>query len=130
MQRSPTVVKELGTAFAVLAIYVLTLLVPLHQSSATQRDFARLGYETIGAWSICSEFGTVDNTGDRDGGELRAMAKCPASGIQQFGDPVRTIAALTSAAMDMTVVRLWSDVVGASGPVPHVGQSRAPPRSV
>lgn len=52
--------KDAGAAIAVFSIYMLTLLVPLHQAAATQSSFAELGYETIGAWPICSAISDAD----------------------------------------------------------------------
>lgn len=71
-----SVLREAGAAFAVLAIYVLTLLTPLHQSAATQRGFAALGYETIGAWSICTN---ITEASDEEGAP--AALNCPVAGI-------------------------------------------------
>ena len=67
--------RELGTALAVLAIYLLTILAPLHQARASQLDFAKLGYETTNTgWVLCS---ATDTSGDND----ITIAKCPAAGI-------------------------------------------------
>ncbi len=67
--------REFGTALAVLAIYLLTILAPLHQARASQLDFAKLGYETTTTgWVLCS---ATDTSGDSD----IAIAKCPAAGI-------------------------------------------------
>ena len=68
-------IREIGAAFAVLSIYVLTLLMPLHQAAATQRGFAELGYETTGIWSICTA--TADAQSDS---ETPTAAKCPMAG--------------------------------------------------
>lgn len=43
--RSHDSVREIGTALAVLSLYVLTLLLPLHQAAGLQNDLARLGFE-------------------------------------------------------------------------------------
>lgn len=67
--------RELGTALAVLAIYLLTILAPLHQARASQLDFAKLGYETTNTgWVLCT---ATDTSGDSD----ITIAKCPAAGI-------------------------------------------------
>lgn len=72
---TPSMVREIGAAFAVLSIYLLTLLVPLHEVSALQRQFAELGYETPGAWSICA----APVASDDDEAEPAAV-KCPVTG--------------------------------------------------
>lgn len=71
-------IKEAGAAFAVLAIYVLTLLVPLHQASATQKSFAELGYETFGEWSICTAI-----TDAESGEDMPAAMNCPVTGVSK-----------------------------------------------
>lgn len=74
-----SVLREAGAAFAVLAIYVLTVLTPLHQSAALQRDFSELGFETVDAWSIC----TVISGADDEDGTPTAL-QCPVAGIGKF----------------------------------------------
>jgi hypothetical protein len=69
--------RESATALAVLAIYMLTLLAPLHQARATQLDLAALGYATTDAgWVLCTPEGATDP--DRD---AIPISKCPAAGI-------------------------------------------------
>lgn len=68
-------IREAGAAFAVLSIYVLTLLMPLHQAAATQRGFAELGYETTGIWSICTAMADAQSDS-----ETPTAAKCPMAG--------------------------------------------------
>lgn len=70
------IAREIGTALAVLAIYLLTVLAPLHHARATQLDFEKLGYETIATgWVLC---GAQDSSHDDDSS---LVAKCPAAGI-------------------------------------------------
>lgn len=76
MSRRRTIFREVGTACAVLAIYVLTLLAPIHHARASQVAFEKLGYESSeGSWVLCTPAGTTGQ--DRD----LAVAKCPATGI-------------------------------------------------
>ncbi|HEV7346416.1 MAG TPA: hypothetical protein VGN60_12380 [Devosia sp.] len=75
MDRSRSIAREIGTALAVLAIYLLTLLAPLHHARASQLDFDRLGYAAPqSGWVLCTSGGLLD----QDGGER--VAKCPAAG--------------------------------------------------
>ena len=68
---------EIGTALAVLAIYLLTMLAPLHHARASQLVFEELGYTTIEAgWALCTPAGLSGE--DRDD---ITPAKCPAAGI-------------------------------------------------
>ena len=75
MQHRRKIVREIGTAFAVLAIYLLTVLTPLHQSRASQLDFAKLGYATLDAsWALCGAPDGAD-------GSKTVATKCPVTGI-------------------------------------------------
>lgn len=77
MYQRRSIGREIGTAFAVLAIYLLTVLAPLHHARASQLDFAALGYETIaGSWVLCAP---LDAQGPDSDASL--IAKCPAAGI-------------------------------------------------
>jgi len=67
--------REAGTVLAVLAIYVLTLLAPLHQSADLQRDLGKLGYQTTAQWLLCAAFDQ-----DREPDSPVAV-KCPATGV-------------------------------------------------
>jgi hypothetical protein len=77
MRQTRAIVREVGAAFAVLSIYVLTLLLPLHQAAGLQRDLGKLGYETVGVWSICAPL-AVDEDGDE---QSPAAVKCSATGV-------------------------------------------------
>lgn len=67
--------REVATAFAVLAIYLLVLLAPLHQAAGLQRDLSALGYAALDTWSICTPLAEQD---ERD---VPRVAKCAATGI-------------------------------------------------
>lgn len=101
--------KEAGAAFAVLAVYVLTLLVPLHQSAATQRSFAALGYEALGDWSICTPINEAEDDGDG-----QAVTACPVTALGKQAMGLASAASLVIPAIVGTV---------AYGPLPQV-----PPR--
>lgn len=126
--RFRTSTREIGTALAVLAIYVLTLLLPLHQATAQQRDLDALGYETASNWSVCAQLAADDQ-----GVPAEATAlKCPAVGA---GKPpiAAVLPVLALPVRSLAVV----DVSHRAAPVSsrhlspdHVGQSRAPPVSV
>ena len=123
--RSGNIVRETGTALAVLAIYILTLLAPLHQAAGLQRDLAKIGFQTI-SWSICTPL-----TQEQDG-KAPVVVKCAASGIAK-----NEFAAIEPAAVDIGVVRhaeavLYADIAGLdpASVQRHVGQARAPPVTV
>ena len=76
MHQPRRMIREIGTALAVLAIYLLTVLAPLHHARASQLAFQELGYTSLeSGWVLCSAAG--DSSGeDRD---VR-VAKCPVTG--------------------------------------------------
>ncbi|KRA42282.1 hypothetical protein [Devosia sp. Root635] len=76
MHQTRNIGREIGTAFAVLAIYLLTVLAPMHHARASQLAFEELGYATIEAsWVLCTPSG-IDSQ-DKDA----PVAKCPATGV-------------------------------------------------
>jgi hypothetical protein len=90
MSNTRSMAREIGTAFAVLALYLLTILTPLHQARATQLDLAALGYQTIETgWVLC--------TAETDRSEGKSLVgKCPAAGIakQQLVEPTPAVIAI------------------------------------
>lgn len=122
--RSRNIARETVTAIAVMAIYILVLLAPLHQSAGLQGDLARLGYESLDNWSICSSLAPQN-----ENGKPPAVVKCAVSGIGK-----NELAALTPAVIDLETVRTATPVRYAltaelNEPAPHrpSGQPRAPP---
>ena len=124
----PTMLREAGIALAVLALYVLTLLLPLHQAAGLQRDLNAAGFSTLDSWSICQPLAQDDQGDPREAAAL----KCPATGVakQQLAvvlPPVLTLEAPTTAAvigfaaLDEHIQPILPD---------HFGQSRAPPVTV
>lgn len=76
MSTPRSMTREVGTAFAVLAIYLLTILAPLHQARASQFAFEELGYSTIqSGWVLCTPAGPKGQDQDV------LVSKCPAAGI-------------------------------------------------
>ena len=76
MSTARNIGREIGTAFAVLAIYLLTVLAPLHQARASQLAFEELGYAMPqSSWMVCTPAGM-----DGGDGEV-SVAKCPATGV-------------------------------------------------
>lgn len=122
--RSRSLVRETGTALAVLAIHLLTLLLPLHQAAGLQRDLAKLGFEAHLEWSICGPAAA----GDRGQQDPTAL-KCPAAGIakHEFAAIVpTTLHVLAPVAVD-AVRHAHADVAHNAIRPDHFGQSRAPP---
>lgn len=76
MSQPRSVTREIGTAFAVLAIYLLTILAPLHHARASQLAFQDLGYTALeSGWVLC----TAADDGSRQDRDIH-VAKCPATG--------------------------------------------------
>ena len=125
--RSRTLVREFSTALAVLAVYILVLLAPLHQAAGLQKDLDGLGYESMTNWSICATTAPTDISG-----KSAADIKCPAAGIGKY-----ELAAIEPVALDLAVQRAGEGVVyfgaathPASNVSPHIAEARAPPATV
>jgi len=85
--------REIGTALAVLAIYLLTILAPLHEARASQLAFEDLGYSTLTTgWVLCAA--AYDAGGDSD----NAVSKCPVSGV---GKPAALAPSLDTVLLDL-----------------------------
>jgi len=121
--RSRLIAGEMGAALAVLAVYVLVLLAPLHQAAGLQGDLARLGYESHLSWSVCTSVA-------QDEGETEVPAsKCPLSGPGKFKliHLPTDAEALAPGPSLLSIVRPWQfdRAEGLHGG--HPGQPRAPP---
>ena len=124
MHQPRSMTREIGTAFAVLAIYLLTILAPLHQARASQLAFQALGYTTIeSGWVLC--------TSEAQPGDERdvLVAKCPAAGI---GKPAAVAPTIDFVAINLSaafVAAPLSVAVATVTPLPIAPPSgpRAPP---
>jgi hypothetical protein len=126
MSTTRNIGREIGTAFAVLAIYLLTVLAPLHHARASQLTFEELGYATLEAsWVLCGPAGVQGE--DRDA----LVAKCPAAGVGKAefvlprldAMPVRHQVAIAAPRPTTVLASLPRPVAPSGGP-------RAPPVSV
>jgi hypothetical protein len=119
--------REVGTALAVLAIYLLVLLAPWHQANALQHDLAELGYATAQTVDICTPSGLHDG----DGNQSPAI-KCPATGIGKFElalvEPPTIL--LPAPAIAELAIYPAKRTGGHPALAAHVGQARAPPVTV
>lgn len=70
--------KDFGAALAVLSLYFLMLLAPLHQAQATQDAFDALGYASTPGWSLCISGDPVPQDGDG------LPPLCPVAGLGKF----------------------------------------------
>ncbi|WP_157955605.1 MULTISPECIES: hypothetical protein [Devosia] len=120
--------RETGIAVAVLAIYVLTLLLPLHQAAGLQRDLNAIGFSTLDSWSVCQP---LAQDGNGDPHEAAAL-NCPATGVAKH-----QLATLPPPAPALAPPAGAEIIRFAEAPSPHrsllpdhVGQSRAPPVTV
>ena len=94
MHQPRSMTREIGTAFAVLAIYLLTILAPLHHARASQAALQELGYAALDSgWVLCS---TADDGSGEDRDAL--IAKCPAAGL---GKPDMLAPGLDVVALDL-----------------------------
>ncbi|SEP69264.1 hypothetical protein SAMN05428969_0488 [Devosia sp. YR412] len=111
MHTRRSITREIGTALAVLAIYLLTLLAPLHQARASQLVFEELGYTTTTTgWVLCTPQGATGDDSDI------SIAKCPAAGIgkQDLILP------------SLTVLPAGLDIIAVAATLPPVTQAFLP----
>ena len=117
--------RETGIALAVLAIYVLTLLLPLHQAAGLQRDLNALGYSMLESWSVCQPMAQDENGAPREAAALT----CPVTGVakQQLAAVLPPVLVIEAPAIAAVVH--YRDTPATHSPIlpDHVGQSRAPP---
>jgi hypothetical protein len=126
MNRARNIGREIGTALAVLAIYLLTVLSPIHQARASQLAFEELGYAMAQPnWVQCTAAGVMGEDGDI------SVAKCPATGIGKVDLVLPTPHALPAAYGVAVAAPLLTT---SSAPSPRIiappAGPRAPPVSV
>jgi hypothetical protein len=121
-------VRETGIALAMLAVYVLTLLLPLHQAAGLQRDLDTLGFATLDTWSVCQPL-AADADGEPD--EAAAL-KCPATGTAKHQLAATLPPAITFALPAATLLLSLAEPAAPQAAIlpDHIGQSRAPPAAV
>ena len=108
-----------------LAIYVLTMLLPLHQAAGLQGDLDVIGYTTIPAWSLCSQ--SQSPQGDFPAGAN--AIKCPAAGAAKS-----PMAATLPPAIGLAIFGLRAEgllphyqTLGSARMIDHWRRQRAPP---
>lgn len=118
--------RETGMGLAMLAIWLLSLLAPLHQTSGLLRDMALAGHDISDAWSIC-----ITLSQDEDG-ESRVTSVCPAHAIGKTGVATPPPPVLLAGALPtLRGADLPTEVVRADRPHDCApGQPRAPPATI
>lgn len=121
-------VREMGMALAVLALYVLTLLLPLHQAAGLQRDLNAVGFSTLDTWSVCQSLAQDEHGEPHEAAALN----CPATGIAKHQLAFVVPPALAFVMPQAAPTRPGLALALAGQPLlpDHFGQSRAPPVSV
>lgn len=121
--RTRSIIREVGAALAVVALYMLVLLAPLHQAAGLQQDLAELGYEGP-AWSLCA----AGSAGDADG-EAPFELACPIAGLGK-----QELAAVEPSPVELDILRIAQAIAypqltpyARPATIRHVGQARAPP---
>lgn len=120
------IIRETGMALAVLALWMLSLLVPLHQTSGLLRELARTGHDISAAWSVCVTLAQDEAAGDH------VVPACPAQAIGKTGlamaPPHMALAGFQPVSRDLDPVLVPPPYVQAQ--VWRPAQARAPPRLV
>ncbi|WDR06797.1 hypothetical protein PSQ90_04920 [Devosia rhodophyticola] len=119
------IVKEVGTALAVLAIYLLIVLMPMHQSRASQLELDALGYATLApSWALC---GAPDKN---DGTDTR-LTKCPIAGVAKQSMATDNAPVLSLGSNIAVLPVIYRSVPGPFRPtIPdHDAPARGPPDS-
>ncbi|MGC8203992.1 hypothetical protein ACP2AV_14935 [Aliiroseovarius sp. PTFE2010] len=106
-------IRDTGVALAALAIWMLCLLAPLHQSAGTLRDMAKAGVDISGAWSLCVTLAE----GDVD--PAKSVPDCPAQGVSKSG--------LAHGPAPVVIAAVW-DLSGHIAPTPSPQRPRAQAR--
>ena len=116
--------REAGTALAVLAIYVLTLLFPLHQSAALSRELASLGFQNTSLRTVCIS-GEIPSPDDP------APAKCAlaSAGKHDFAMVLPPAPPVLPARLGAPTRLALAPLHGSTRVPAHVGQARAPPKA-
>ena len=119
---SNSIARELGTAVAVLAMYLLLLLAPWHQAAALQHELADLGYASATTLDLCGGASADEESG-------ATGFKCPVAGIGKF-----EFAGIEPSVIDLGPPAIAGDVTYAFAPVAapltlvyDARQPRAPP---
>ena len=120
---SITILRETGLALAMLAVWMLALLAPLHQTSGLLHAMAKTGHVLPGGWSIC-----VALAQEEDGPDI-PVSGCPAHalGKTDIALPPQPVA------LPALVTRSYEPLLRAQDDAPAAtrywqpGQPRAPP---
>lgn len=122
--RRRSIAREMVTAAAVAAIYILVLLAPLHQAAGLQRDLAQLGYAPLDGWSICSSLAPQN-----EDGKPPAVVKCAAAGIGKHELSLPEPAVFDFSILSIPIAVFYADahlLIASTLDWPS-GQPRAPP---
>src|SRR5690606_26974075 len=101
-----SIARDVGTAVAVLAMYLLMLLAPWHQAAALQHDLAALGYASAATIDICTGLAS-------DGDDGNTGFRCPMAGIGKF-----EFAGIEPGTIVLDLPRIAGDVTYAFAPLP------------
>ncbi|ODT69368.1 MAG: hypothetical protein ABS75_16790 [Pelagibacterium sp. SCN 63-23] len=119
--------REAGLALAVLAVYVLVLLLPLHQAAGLQRQFDALGFAALDTFSVCT---TLNQDADDEERDVAALT-CPVAGTakHQFTAVLPPLPLFSAPVATNPAHRARTETAIPARRPDHVGQPRAPPVS-
>ncbi|WP_323038617.1 hypothetical protein [Gemmobacter sp.] len=121
-----TLLRETGLALAMLAVWMLALLAPLHQTSGLLRAFAETGHVLPGGWSICVTLAQDDD------GPAAPVPQCPAQAIGKADLGLPPAPVVVALVLPPAQPARWPDRVVATAAAPPWTpvQPRAPPARI
>lgn len=123
MRIAHLVTRELGMALAVLALWMMSLLAPLHQTSGLLRHLADAGHALPASWSICVTLAQSDVT------EGHPDVICPAHGIAKIDLATPPVPVRVAAVIGLPSQMQVDPAIAPARPqiARSAGQPRAPP---
>jgi hypothetical protein len=121
------IARNIGAALGLFAMLVVTLLAPLHQAHAANRDLARATGELLAAAVICHSDGASQAGAPADA-DRNDIAKCPICSLaKQVGAVSVPVAAGMPAVWNVAPARDAFAEPGSLATPERAAQPRAPP---
>jgi hypothetical protein len=122
------IARNIGSALALFAMLVVTLLAPVHQAHAANRDLARANGDLLAAFVICHGDGLsqADTPADADRNDI--IAKCPICSLaKQVGATPMPALVSIPAVWGVSHAPTMSAAAAPTSKPERTAQPRAPP---